>query len=277
MKFEYLFDTFVAQDGTIYGDTLFRFDAFGNGRAFSISEKAEKAKFKLERTDEWRPHCNSVCFGVERYDEDDEFPLMYANIYNNYAKCEDRREGAFCIYRVLRTDDSFKFSLAGVVKIDFVEDRRLWKSLDGEGDVRPYGNFVIDCEKKKLYAFVMRDKEQVTRFFTFDIPKLSDGEMKDGISYITLGESDVIDHFDAPYMRYMQGACAKNGVVYSVEGFAPGVNPARMQVIDMEKKIAVHDIQLGDYDLPKEPEFIDFYGDELFYSDATGRIFKVEF
>ncbi len=277
MKFEYLFDTYVAQDGTIFGDELFRFDAFGNCRVYSVSEKTEKARFRLERIDEWRPHSNAVCFGTEKFDENDEFPLLYSNVYNNYSKAEERREGCLCIYRLKRENEGFSAALVGVIRVGFVHDLSLWRSLEERADVRPYGNFVIDAEKNKMYAFVMRDKENVTRFFTFNIPKLSDGEVSDGVSYVTLGKGDILDMFDTEYMRYMQGACAKNGVVYSVEGFAPGVNPARFRVIDVEAKAVTHDVMLEDYELPKEPEFIDFHGEELFYSDATGKMYLVEF
>ncbi len=277
MKFTYLFDTFVAQDGAIYRDELFRFDAFGNCRVYSLSGKKETARFRLPRLDEWKPHCNAVCFGTDMYDENDEFPLLYTNIYNNYSKCPDRREGILCVYRIKREGDGFSAELIGVISIGFTEDTSLWKSIEGTGDVRPYGNFVIDREKKKLYAFVMRDKEQITRYFVFDIPKITDGKMQNGIYYITLEEKDIIDRFDTPYTRYMQGACAKDGIIYAVEGFAPGENPARMQSIDMEKKSVVLDVMLEHFGLPNEPEFIETRGEELYYSDATGKLYRVDF
>lgn len=304
MTYEYLFDTYPAQDGAIFGDTLFRFNERGDARVYSVSAGRELARFTLDRVDYRMPHSNAVSFGPDKYAPDDEFPLLYTNIYNTYSAKEERHEGELCVYRIFRTEEGFSSTLLGVIRIGFVEDRRLWKSLDGNADVRAFGNFAVDCANNRLYAFVMRDREHITRYFTFALPRLSDGELIDGVSHITLTEADILDTFDERYMNYMQGACAKDSIVYSVEGFGmQGVNLPRMQVIDMAMHKVIHDIPLGDLGLEIEPEFVDFASvqtfpclgeggaqratDEggnavlrtqniLFYSDATGKIYAVK-
>ena len=73
------------QDGAIFGNYLFRFDAKGvcsvhrpdavSGSSLPIS------RFSLGETAGISPHSNSVAFGAERYLQEDEFPLLYSNIF----------------------------------------------------------------------------------------------------------------------------------------------------------------------------------------------------
>ncbi len=277
MTYEYLFDTYPAQDGAMFGDLLFRFNERGDCRVYAMESGDELSRFTLDRTDFRMPHSNAVMFGAEKYQPDDEFPLLYTNIYNTYAGAEERHEGELCVHRIFREGNGFSSALVGLIRIGFTEDRSLWKSLDGNGDVRPYGNFAVDRERDRLYAFVMRDKEHVTRYFSFAMPCLSDGVMSDGISVVTLTPDDILDTFDGPYMNYMQGACAGDGVLYSVEGFGmQGVNLPRMQVVDMQAHTLLHDIAFGDIGLEIEPELVDFADDHtLIYSDATGKIYRI--
>ena len=88
------------------------------------------------------PHSNSVVFGNEYYDEQDEFPLLYTNIYNNYAKNDDKLEGVCLVYRIERNEREFTSTLVQIIQIGFVDDENLWTSAGEKEDVRPYGNFV---------------------------------------------------------------------------------------------------------------------------------------
>ena len=81
------------QDGAIWGDLLFRFQNHGGCYVYDLNNLEELARFRLDGTDAWMPHSNAVMFGSEYFAEGDEFPLLYTNVYNTYAKEEDRREG----------------------------------------------------------------------------------------------------------------------------------------------------------------------------------------
>ena len=278
------------QDGSIYGDLLFRFDADGSGRVFCLdgvtADRAEPlglapvAEFRLGGADRVIPHCNSVVFGAERWEEGDEFPLLYANVYNNYGKIYktktgDRLEGTACVYRVRRDGVSFAADLVQLLRIGFVEDRSLWKSFDS--DIRPYGNFVVDAENRKLHAFVMRDAEQVTRFFAFELPGAHDGvfDAEFGVPVVTLTPADILYHYDASYMRYLQGACCRNGKIWSCEGGNPE-DPSAIRVIDTDLRAEVLFDNAAARGMPMEAEFIDFWGDTLIYSDAKGVLYFVK-
>ena len=270
------------QDGAIYNGYLFRFDHAGNCRVYLLSDLSENtapvARFSLDKLDYIVPHSNSVVFGRERYAEEDEFPLLYSNVYNNYAKAEDKKKGITCVYRLERAGDTFTTTLVQLIQVGFTQDP-LWCSPDQE-DVRPYGNFVIDAEKGLLYVFTMRDQDQTTRYFTFDLPGIREGVWDEalGIRRVVLEKADVKAYFDCPYHHYVQGACFHEGIIYSVEGFGvdcPEIPAIRLIDVQAQKQLQVH--LFPDYGLNIEPEWIDFADGICYYSDAHGDVFRLTF
>lgn len=270
------------QDGAIWGDWLFRFDGNGSCRVYSLPDIREKAFFWLDRLDEWCPHSNAVFFGPQRWLPGDEFPLLYTNLYNTYSSAANRREGVLCVYRLTREGEVFSSELVQIIRIGFTENRDLWKSLDGKGDVRPYGNFLADCDRGKLIAFVMRDREKVTRYFEFDLPDCRAGDLCTacGLRIVTLKEEDILACFDGEYANYLQGGCCHHGRLYSLEGFnASGENPSnppRIQIMDTVNRVQLGAVDLYGAGLTVEPEWIDFREDDLLYCDAAGNLYRLD-
>ncbi|MBO5889487.1 MAG: hypothetical protein J6Q58_05045 [Clostridia bacterium] len=275
------------QDGAIYGSELFRFNSKGDCTVYDLkevkgeqlSELKAKSEFKLDRYEEIVPHSNSVCFSSEFYEGGDEYPLLYSNIYNNYLGAEDEMLGVCLVYRIQRIGNEYKSTLVQLIKIDFCEDAKLWKAHEDKHGVRPYGNFVVDKESKSYWAFTMRNEELGTRYFKFDLPKVSDGEVDEdlGVKKVVLKDTDIKEYFDCEYHRYIQGAILNNGKIYSTEGFRnDNKNHPAIRIIDLNtKKEDYYDIMnLG---FTSEPEFIDFYNDTCFYSDYEGNLYKIEF
>ncbi len=275
-----LFRTICGQDGEVFGDFLFRFDAVGTCSVYDKTSGDEISSFRIDKYDLLRIHSNSVSFGNEYYDENDEFPLLYTNVYNSYQTSEDRLEGVCGVYRITRSGSVFASSLVQVIKIGFTENVLLWKSYPGKTDVRPYGNFAVDKDGSTLWAFTMRDKEKTTRYFSFALPKLKDGVYceKYGCSVVTLEETDVRSSFDAPYSNFLQGACFADGLLYSTEGFTDSVSaPAKMQIIDVKNKEVYAVLDFYSYGMRTEPEFISVCGGRTYYADAAGNVFLLEF
>ena len=279
LHYEYLWETVPGQDGAIFGDYLFRFDAKGNCTVFSVSEQRQVSTFLLDRAELIVPHSNAVCFGSRFYEEADEFPLLYTNIYNNYAKASDRMEGTCCVYRLTKEEDTFCTRLVQIIKIGFTEDLNCWKSLAGNGDVRPYGNFVVDTDHDRLYAFTMRDAEKTTRYFAFPLPEVTDGVYSElyQANVVTLEAKDILQQFDCEYTNYMQGACYHDNKIFSVEGFTGPSVPAWLRVIDLVKEEQCASIDLLSLGLSIEPEFIEFQDGVLYYSDGTGKLYQLSF
>ena len=276
------------QDGVIWKDLLFRFNTRGECDVHDLRDISPDndeelrviGKFVLDKADVIKPHCNSVSFGVDFYDPSDEYPLLYANIYNNYAKSDDKMIGVCCVYRLQRTECGFVTTLVQLIEIGFINDPLLWRAyLDRDG-ARPYGNFVIDRESKYYYAFVMRNEELGTRYFKFKIPSVNDGELDSvcGVKRVVLTPEDICDQFDCSYHRYIQGAVAHKGYIYSTEGFAHDeVNRPAIRIIDLAAKSEKLYVDLLETDYKLEPEMIDFYGDICYYSDAHGNLYSLEF
>ncbi len=288
MKIKQIAKISAGQDGAILGDTLFRFDTHGKCFVYDLLDiEAGKVKelepigsFVLDKADIIAPHSNSVSFGTEFFDASDEYPLLYSNIYNNYAKADDKLIGVCCVYRVERTEKSFKTTLVQLIEIGFTDDPSLWKAYPDRDGVRPYGNFVIDREAGYYYAFVMRNEELGTRYFKFKIPSLREGEIDGayGVRRVILTPEDICDKFDCPYHKYIQGAIAHGKYIYSTEGFHNDqVNRPAIRIINLDKRIEDRYIDLLEMGYQCEPEMIDFHGDTCYYSDAGGNLYSIEF
>lgn len=270
------------QDGAIYKNYLFRFSSKGGCTVYDLfalsAEPASIAEFKLDGLEFVVPHSNSVVFGNEFFAPEDEFPLLYSNVYNNYSKESDRRVGVCCVYRIVRDGMQFSSSLVQLIEIGFADKRDYWLSAEGVDDIRPYGNFVVDTDKNMLYAFVMRDGESRTRYFAFDLPRLSDGILCPtcGVKKVTLTADSVKEYFDVPYHNFVQGAVCREGKIYSVEGFGEKIHPA-LRIIDTEEKRQILHFDLFNAGYTDEAELIDFYGDRCIYGDHKGNLFELVF
>ena len=288
MKIKQIAKISGGQDGAIWHNHLFRFDTRGKCFVYDLLDiEADTVKtlepigsFVLDRSELIVPHSNSVCWGTEYYDTNDEYPLLYTNIYNNYAKSDDKLIGVCCVYRVERDEKNFKTTLVQLIEIGFTDDPSLWKAYPDRDGVRPYGNFVIDCEGGYYYAFVMRNEELGTRYFRFRIPSLAEGKLDPvyGVKKVVLKPEDICDRFDCPYHRYVQGAIAHGKYIYSTEGFHNDqVNRPAIRIIDLEQKMEERYLDLLEIGYLCEPEMIDFYDGSCYYSDAGGNLYSIEF
>ncbi|MBQ7822136.1 MAG: hypothetical protein IJ391_07630 [Clostridia bacterium] len=291
MKIRHITNIDGGQDGAIYGDYLFRLNARGLCCVYDIDgfrpcdeQTKPISAFYLDRADELIPHSNSVVFGNEFYDPNDEFPLLYTNIYNNCANLrfagDDLMKGVCCVYRIKRSGCDLSSELVQLIQIGFVEDTEYWRSFADRDDVRPYGNFVVDAENSVLYAFTMRDGHNSTRYFAFDLPKLSQGEPDERyhVNRVILNARDIKKYFDCEYHRFIQGACFNKDRIYSLEGFSNDEkNPPALRVTNtVEGRQEIY-VSFDKYGLTAEPELIDFRGDLCYYGDAHGKLYIIEF
>ena len=200
--------------------------------------------------------------------------LPYPSDESNYNKdnYEDKRAGMVCVYRLRRTSETrFTTTLVQVIKIDFA-DVSPWRSKwDAESqtftDRSPWGNFIIDTDGNRLWAFVTRDVNHTTRFFCFDIPEVN----KQALEVVKLTTADVERSFDIPYSWYLQGACFHDGKIYSTEGMGTEDNPTRIRVVDLENGIEDCVVDLFANQAKgagvREAEFIDFSDGVCWYGD----------
>ncbi|GEM_PF-1406377 len=281
----YIGTTEKYQDGAVYGNILIRLSSKGAYKIYSLENGVKQlASGTLDGVSCLAPHSNSVFFGTKKYSENDEFPLLYCNIYNNYQKESDRKEGICCVYRLTKDAAGYKTELVQLLKIGFASEKGLWLSKNAS-DVRPYGNFVCDPVSGTLYAFVPVDESRVTRIFAFMLPdadKYTEYTNVGGkqINTVVLSKTDIIDSFEYAYSSYPQGATIYNGILYSLEGFNH-VSGTRAEpgfkMIDLASKKLIADIPLYECGLTLEPEMISFnqkYG--IIYSDSSGVLYSID-
>ena len=273
------------QDGAIFGHLLFRLHQKGGCTVYDLAplkeggDPAYLTAFTLGSSDRIVPHCNAVCFGTEYYAEGDEFPLLYSNVYNNYASAENQRIGECCVYRLMREGASFRADLVQLITIGFCEDAALWKASPDSHGVRPYANFLIDTDTRSYYAYVMRNEEKGTRHFRFDLPSVHAGQIDPvlGVRRVVLEKEDIRDYFDLPFYRFIQGGIIEGGILYSTEGFSNSEkNPPAIRAVDLATKREVY-YHLPSFDILEEPEMIDFMDGVCYYSDAYGNLYTVSF
>ncbi len=268
------------QDGAIFDGKLFALNGSGTGGVYDVTTAAKLASFTLDKADVLKPHANSVCFGSTYYAEGDKYPLLYINVYNNYKDAADRMEGTCCVYRLTEEDGAYTTELVQVIRIGFTEDLTLWKSKENNGDVRPYGNFVVDTDSDKLYAFTMRDADKTTRFFRFAIPALSEGDFSDayGCNVVTLEAADIENRFDTAYFNYLQGCCSYGGWILSAEGFSSSAQTPTLRIVDLESQTLTGSFDLTEAGLLKEPEIVAVDPDtgKLYYAAADGMLRVLE-
>ena len=267
------------QDAAVYGDLLFAFTGEGKCKVYELGKyNRVLSQFELNKISVIKPHSNSACFGSYKYDENDEFPLLYCNVYNNYGKDRTDLYGVCNVYRLKRNGTKFSTELVQVIKVGFTDDTTLWSSPNG--DARPYGNFVVDTDRNKLIAFTMRDGDLSTRFFEFDLPEPTAGVLDStlGVNKVTLTKEDIKENFKVSYFRYLQGCTYYNGKVYSLEGFTNNkTNPPALKVVDLAEKKLFAEVKLFDMGLTVEPEAAYVIDDVLYYVDVSGNIYKLIF
>ncbi len=276
------------QDGAIYNKFLFRFAEDGEAFVYDLRELYDNctevheltavSSFYLDRRNILNPHSNSVSFGNQFYCQGDEFPLLYTNVYNNYADKKKTLPGVCCVYRIQRENNIFSSTLVQVLEIGFVDNEFYWKSPGG--DVRPYGNFVADAENSRLHVFTMRDASHTTEYFSFELPDCFCGNDNEvyGVKHLILDINDIKEHFSCEYHHYIQGACFYKRMIYSLEGFSDDEsNQPVLRIIDVETKKQKFYKNLRELGLNEEPEFIDFDDDVCYYADNPGDLYVIDF
>ena len=274
-------DGFV-QDGAIYDGIFFKFHSDGSCVVHSMETHENLGTFVLDKADIFKPHCNATCFTNHFLEAEDEFPLLYANIYNSNGREADRRLGNFGVYRIFRTPEGFSSTLVQIIRIGFTDVNGLWHSDDGV-DRSPYGNFILDTDNQQIWAFVTRDRNRTTRFFCFDMPDPEEGVMSDfyGVNVLTLEPKDILRQFDVPYSWYLQGSCYYDGKIYSTEGLGTADNPSVIRVVDIASGTEDYVADLQNDGFPKEAEFIDiwngffWYGSYMKADTPKAPVFKV--
>lgn len=255
------------QSAVIQYPYMFYFGSSGYCRVLNISSEpwsyGENTPNLVEIGDSSTimPHCNVAFWGNEKYDENDTFPIVFVNAYN----AEGLPKGTLYGYRIQMTENdnivSFSMTLVQTISIGFT-DNEIWADAN---DTRPYGNFVLDTDTNTLYAYVIRDTLNLTRFFAFNMPSLSDGN-------VTFALTDVIDQFDTEYFQLIQDNCYNGGNIYIAHGKP---NKGKIQRVNLSLKKRVSTIDLPLIGFSYEPEVCEIYNGKMLH--GNGYLYWLEF
>ena len=184
--------------------------------------------FKLEGNSS---HCNNAVFGVEKFDRNSRFPLLYI------SECVSGERAC------------------NVTDISLTGARTVQRIIYTGKDIRFAQDWFVDRKGGFLYSYGMHDK--VIRISKFKLPKLSDSN-EEGV--VCLDEDDVISYFDFDKMRIAQGSFYDGGLIYLPEGSAGWF--AQLNVLDAETGEYIQTVSLEP--LGMEPESLDIHGKWLY-------------
>lgn len=248
--------TGTRNDAAVYDGTMFWFT--GRNKQYYVYDLATKQAIgenPYTLPGNINPHANAVCFGAKVSDVDP-FPPIYVTGYNGDDDGTSLDWGTCFVYAV---DASYGMQLVQRITIDadFLESA-LWS---GDGGTRigivPFGNFIVDTDKNKLYVMtcLKNGAKGVTRIFVFDVPGIGDG-------VVVLKSSDVITYYDLPLYRWLQGATYHDGKLYILCGHSGHIeNSPGLAVVDTDTFKQTAYVPLRNYML--EPEMVVAYDGDI--------------
>lgn len=188
-------------------------------------------------------HNNGVSFGPERYDPDDQFPLIYASVMF----------GARDVYVYRLTVNNGVYSITKVQTIHLLP-------VSVYNDINP--TCFID-KRGFLYSEgeILNDTSN-GMYIKYRLPSISEG------SDVQLTTDDVLDHFVLPVSDPFGGITSggeQDGTIignklYQVFGFS---NSSWINCIDLDKKGIISSVSFQQLTLDSEPEAVFPYSDML--------------
>ena len=256
------------QSAAAYGDYAF---FVTNGRAkicmYNLVKKEMVYSLSRAAANGNLYHCNQSTFGVEFYDPDDPFPLLYISQRNNSS--------GRCFFEGFRikpqkgevSEEYASFSVE-LVQTIYLPAMSYENSLGN-------ANCVIDPENKLMYTYSRNNKAEEDNYLKCKITKFEIPSAHQAI--ITLEDRDILDSFMLDCTAFnMQGGCVRDGILYIGQG-VPSYKDLYFNVVDLEKKALVKRLPLNEYNINWEPEGCFFYDGSvmLAHTSDISRIDKI--
>lgn len=262
----YANNSYSNQSAAVFKDYLFLVPKFrGNIYMYSLKEKrllcscVMTAMKDLNELGSDIYHCNQTCFGVNYYEENDSFPLLYiSQRARNDKRCFTE------VFRIIanKSDSDTEYSSLELqpVQIIYFPPQSESNSL---GNV----NAVIDRKNHLLYTYSRNNVRTDTNYrqckiSCFTIPDVRQSE-------VYLEDSDIRTSYMIDCSAYyMQGACIEGKYLYIARG-AAGVGYIDINVIDLEEQTLKAQLDLLNNGCRWEPEGCFYYNGHLMI--ATGK------
>ena len=243
-------------DATCYNGLIFQFI---NGNNYVYVHNAENGDLiQTIQMDDSNPqyHNNSVSFGDKKYQDSDNFPLLYASQENAAQnKCN--------VYRVIGERGNMNLVLVQTIHYPTNSETKLY-----------YHNCMIDG--KNNYIIIgglrnqqwQRDNKNIINYMYFKLPDITQG------SDIQLNILDMIARTpDFKNMPTTQGGFCYNGLLYQCFGVD---TPQLFMIFDINKMFFMSQINLSDEVGNYEPEGAFVYNNRIHIVYNGGKIYKIE-
>ena len=231
----------IIQDACCYADLMFQFFLQESHPGpegcivYDLNTKEQIQTIPIDRHG-FPTHHNSVCFGVEKYSENDEFPVLYSSSLQRYSG-----QSTVDVFRITGTRGEYAMSLVQRIFITKTYDSYLEPSCF----VDPRGYLYV--------TWIYDQVNRIDKIEKYNLPLLSDGET------VTIPNEDKLSIHDLPTSypygptigQPQQGGIIYNGKLYFALGFA---SCAWLIVYDLDKEEIVSTIDFSSMDLDAEPE-----------------------
>ena len=182
-------------------------------------------------------HCNNASFGVERYNKQSAFPLLYV------TECRGER--------------------ACYVNDISLEGSRLVQKIFYDGaDITGPADWAVDRRKRLIYLYCTVDNVRTLKWFT--LPRLADSDSR---GEVHLKAEDALGSMPAGDISIPQGSHIHRHRAYLPDGIPP--RPTRLHVTDLKTGKQLMLIDISHTGL--EPEGVATRGRWLYLSYHTPR------
>lgn len=258
---------FLHQSAAAYGDYAL-FVTGGRSRICLYNLKTKEVLYTLDQkgVSSSTYHCNQSTFGIEKYAQDDPFPLLYIS---QRAKSDKR-----CFIEVYRIAPEFNVKTSDYDSFSIEKVQTILLPKMSYDNSLGNANCVIDSSNGLMYTYSRNnnsteDNYGQCKITCFSIPMINE-------KTVVLEDSDILSSFMTDIQAInMQGGCIKDGILYIGQGSA-AAGYIYLNIIDLQKELLVRRFNLRDYKINWEPEGCFFYNGSvmLAHSSAICRIDK---
>ena len=243
-------------DATCYNGLIFQFIDGNNYVYVHDAENGDLIQTIQMSDPNPQYHNNSVSFGEKKYENSDNFPLIYASQENSVQnKCN--------VYRVVGERGNMNLVLVQTIHYPTNSETNLY-----------YHNCMID--NKNNYIIIgglrnqqwQRDNKNIINYMYFKLPDIAQG------SDIQLNILNMIARTpDFKNMPTTQGGFCYNGLLYQCFGVD---TPQLFMIFDINKMFFMSQINLSDEVGNYEPEGAFVYNNRIHIVYSGGKIYKIE-
>ena len=247
---QYALLSLLHQSAAAYGDYAF-FVTKGRSRIIMYNLKRRELLYSLElnSVNGETYHCNQSSFGTLKYERSDSFPLLYIS---QRSKADNR-----CFIEVFRILPFYDEELLDYVSFQIELVQTIYLPVMSYQNSLGNVNCAIDPNNGWMYTYSRNNNVQDDNYGQCKITQFSIPDVYD--KKVVLNDQDIVSSFmiEASAIN-MQGGCIQDGVMYIGQG-TPSSGNVYLNIIDLEKKELVRQLDLKELGFNWEPEGCFFY------------------